>query len=110
VTTGTACSVQYTITNQWPGGFGTSVTITNTGSTAINGWTLSWSFANGQTITQLWNGSYTQSGSAVSVTNVSYNGTIAPGGTTNFGFNGSWSGSNAAPTSFVLNGETCTAA
>jgi hypothetical protein len=107
VTTGLACSVQYAITNQWPGGFGTSVTITNTGSTAINGWTLTWSFANGQTITQLWSGSYTQSGSAVSVTNVSYNGTIAPGGTTNFGFNGSWNGSNAAPTSFVLNGQTC---
>lgn len=104
---GTACKVQYTITNQWPGGFGTSVTITNTGSTSINGWTLSWSFANGQTITQLWNGSYTQSGSNVSVTNLSYNGTIAPGGTTNFGFNGAWSGSNAAPTSFKLNGVAC---
>ena len=81
--------------------------ITNTGSTTINGWQLTFSFANGQTITQLWNGSYSQSGSNVSVTNASYNGTIAPGGTANFGFNGSWSGSNAAPTSFVLNGQTC---
>jgi hypothetical protein len=56
-TTGQACSVQYAVTNQWPGGFGASVTITNTGSTTINSWTLTWSFANGQTITQLWNGS-----------------------------------------------------
>jgi cellulase/cellobiase CelA1 len=109
-TGGLACSVQYAVTNQWSGGFGASVTITNTGSTTINGWTLTWSFANGQTITQLWNGSYTQSGSTVSVTNASYNGTIAPGGTTNFGFNGAWSGSNAAPTSFVLNGMTCATA
>src|SRR6185312_14736717 len=85
---GASCSVQYAITNQWPGGFGASVTITNTGNTAINGWTLNWSFANGQTITQLWSGNYTQSGSNVSVANVSYNGTIAPGSTTNFGFNG----------------------
>jgi cellulase/cellobiase CelA1 len=84
------------------------VTITNTGNAPINGWTLTWSFANGQTITQLWNGSYTQSGSSVSVTNVSYNGTIAPGGTTNFGFNGSWNGSNTNPTSFALNGTACT--
>jgi len=104
---GASCSVQYAITNQWQGGFGTSVTITNTGSTTINGWTLTWNFANGQTITQLWNGSYTQSGSSVSVTNVSYNGVIAPGGTTNFGFNGSWNGSNTNPTSFTLNGGSC---
>jgi len=108
VTTGLACSVQYTVTNQWPGGFGTNMTITNTGNTAINGWTLTWSFANGQTITQLWNGSYTQSGSSVSVTNVSYNGSIAPGGTTNFGFNGSWTSGNTNPTSFALNGTVCT--
>ncbi|HET8841139.1 MAG TPA: cellulose binding domain-containing protein, partial [Ktedonobacteraceae bacterium] len=66
-----------------------------------------WTFANGQTITQFWNGSYTQSGSTVSATNLSYNGTIAPGGNTNFGFNGAWSGSNANPTVFTVNGVTC---
>jgi hypothetical protein len=104
---GASCSVHYAITNQWPGGFGTNVTINNTGSTTINGWTLTWSFANGQTITQLWNGSYTQSGGNVSVSNASYNGTIAPGGNTNFGFNGSWNGTNAAPAAFSLNGTAC---
>ncbi len=106
-TSGAVCSVQYAITNQWSGGFGASVTLTNTGSSAINGWTLTWTFANGQTITQLWNGTVTQSGSNVSVTNASYNGTLAPGGNTNFGFNGSWNGSNAAPTAFTLNGKGC---
>jgi hypothetical protein len=105
--TGVTCSVHYTVTNQWSGGFGASVTITNTGSTTINGWNLTWTFANGQTITQLWNGNYTQSGSTASVTNASYNGTIAPGGSTNFGFNGSWNGSNINPTSFTLNGVPC---
>jgi cellulase/cellobiase CelA1 len=102
--------VQYTVTSQWSGGFGTSITITNTGSTAINGWTLTWSFANGQTITQIWNATDTQSGGNVSATNLSYNGSIAPGSNTNFGFNGAWSGTNTAPTSFVLNGTTCTTA
>ena len=100
--------MHYAITNQWQGGFGGSVTINNTGSTTISGWTLTWSFANGQTITQLWNGSYTQSGSRVSVGNLSYNSTIAPGGNTNFGFNGSWNGTNSAPTAFTLNGSACT--
>jgi len=109
-TQGASCSVQYAITNQWAGGFGANVTITNTGSATINGWNLAWTFANGQTITQLWNGSATQSGSQVSVTNASYNGTIAAGSNTSFGFNGSWNGSNAAPTSFTLNGNACTVA
>ncbi len=106
---GTACTVHYAITNQWPGGFGASLTITNTGATAINGWRLQFSFPNGQTITQLWNGSYTQSGSTVTITNLSYNASIAPGATLNSppGLNGSWSGSNAAPTAFTLNGTAC---
>ena len=95
-TSGSSCKVQYTITNQWQGGFGANIVITNTGTTAINGWSLQFSFANGQTITQLWNGSFTQSGSAVTVTNLSYNASIAPGGSLSSapGFNGSWSGSN----------------
>ncbi|GHO48393.1 endo-1,4-beta-xylanase [Ktedonospora formicarum] len=104
---GAACSVHYAITNQWAGGFGTNVTINNTGSSTITSWSLAWTFANGQVITQLWNGSYTQSGSSVIVTNVSYNGTIAVGGNTSFGFNGSWSGTNSIPTTFKLNGVTC---
>ncbi len=105
--TGGTCSIHYAVTNQWPGGFGVNVTVNNTSSTTINGWSVKWTFANGQTITQLWNGSVTQSGGNVSVSNVSYNATIAPGGTSSFGFNGSWNGSNTSPTSFALNGQTC---
>jgi endoglucanase len=105
---GTRASVHYAVTSQWSGGFGATVTITNTGSATINGWTLKFSFPSGQTITQLWNGSYTQSGSAVSVTNLSYNGSIAPGANVSFGFNGSWSGSNTNPSSFTLNGQPTT--
>ncbi|HVU66637.1 MAG TPA: cellulose binding domain-containing protein [Ktedonobacteraceae bacterium] len=104
---GGGCKVSYTVNSQWPGGFGASIVITNTGNTTINGWQLTFSFANGQTITQLWNGSYTQSGGAVTISNLSYNGTIAPGGTVNPGFNGAWSGSNTNPTAFALNGVAC---
>jgi Glycosyl hydrolase family 12/Cellulose binding domain/Fibronectin type III domain len=106
---GSACHVAYTITNQWPGGFGASVTINNTGTTALSNWTLTWTFANGQTITQLWNGNETQSGATVKVTNMSYNGSIPAGGTYNgMGFNGTWNNTaNAAPTSFAVNGTAC---
>lgn len=105
---GSACSVHYVVSSQWSGGFGASVTINNTGTSTISGWTLKWTFPNGQTITQIWNASDMQSGSNVTAINLSYNGTIAPGGNTNFGFNGSWSGSNTNPLAFTLNGVDCT--
>ena len=106
---GSACHVGYSITNQWPGGFGASITIDNTGTTALSNLTLTWSFANGQTVTQLWNGNVAQSGSTVTVTNMSYNGSIPAGGSySGVGFNGSWNNTtNAVPTSFAVNGTTC---
>jgi large repetitive protein len=106
---GFACHVAYTITSQWPGGFGTDITINNTGTTAISNWTLTFAFANGQTITQLWNGNETQNRANVTVTNMSYNGSIPAGGSYNgMGFNGSWNNiTNAVPTSFAVNGTTC---
>ncbi|GGO32221.1 arabinofuranosidase catalytic domain-containing protein [Microbispora bryophytorum] len=103
----TGCRVDYSVTNQWPGGFGTNVSITNLGD-AINGWRLSWSFAAGQTITQLWSGSVTQSGAQVTVADAGYNATLATGASTSFGFNASWNGTNPAPASFTLNGTACT--
>ncbi|MFC0527330.1 cellulose binding domain-containing protein [Phytohabitans kaempferiae] len=101
------CSVNYSVSSQWQGGFGANVTITNLGD-PITSWTLTWSYSAGQTVTQAWNTALTQSGSAVTARNVSYNGAIATNGTASFGFNGSWTGSNPAPTSFALNGVACT--
>ena len=104
----TGCSVSYSVTSQWPGGFGASVTLTDLGA-PVTSWQLTWSFGAGQTITQLWNGGYTQSGAQVTVTNAAYNGSISTGGTASFGFNGSWdNSSNPAPASFSMNGVTCT--
>ncbi|MFG3554309.1 arabinofuranosidase catalytic domain-containing protein [Micromonospora sp. NPDC047557] len=101
------CQVTYSVSSQWQGGFGANVTITNLGD-AVNGWRLTWNFAAGQTVTQLWNGSYTQAGSELTVTNAPYNASIPTNGSTSFGFNGSWTGSNPVPTSFALNGTPCT--
>jgi len=97
-----ACSATYQITNQWNTGFGANVTVT-AGSAAVNGWTARWTFGAGQTITQLWNGTLTTSGSAITVTNLGFNGNLSPGGSTTFGFNATWSGTNPLPT------LTCTA-
>jgi endoglucanase len=108
------CQITYAITNQWnntptSGGFQADITIKNSGATAINGWTIKWSFANGQVISNLWNAAVTQSGVNVTVTsNQAWNGNIAPGASVGaFGFQASWSGTNAKPTSITLNGSTC---
>ncbi|MEU8210867.1 non-reducing end alpha-L-arabinofuranosidase family hydrolase [Micromonospora sp. NPDC049044] len=101
------CSVDYAVPSQWQGGFSANVSITNLGD-PLNGWTLTWSYAAGQTVTQAWSTALTQSGSAVTAANVSYNGSVPTNGTVSFGFNGSWTGSNPAPTSFALNGVACT--
>jgi hypothetical protein len=101
------CKVTYTISSQWAGGFGADVAITNLGD-PVPSWTLRWSFVSGQAVTQAWNATVTQSGSAVTAVNVSYNGALATGGSTSFGFNGSWTSGNPVPTSFTLNGTACT--
>lgn len=105
---GGACQVSYKLVNQWQDGFQGEVTVKNTGAGTLNGWTLAWTFPSGQTISQLWNGSYTQSGASVSVTNLSWNATIASGASQTVGFLGKWSGSNASPTGYKLNGAACT--
>jgi len=102
------CRVTYAVTNQWPGGFGASVTVTNLGD-PISGWTLTWSFTAGQQIADHWNAVITQSGAQVSARNAAWNSSLATNAATNFGFNGSWNNSsNPAPASFSLNGVVCT--
>ncbi|HET6532865.1 MAG TPA: glycoside hydrolase family 48 protein [Actinoplanes sp.] len=102
----TSCDVVY-VTNDWNTGFTANVTIRNLGD-PLNGWTMGWTFPNaGQRVTQAWSASITQSGSQVTATNAAWNGNVPTGGTVNFGFNGSHTGSNPKPTSFTINGVTC---
>ncbi len=106
-TSGSSCKVSYVIQNQWPGGFTNSTTLTNTGSTAISSWTLQFTFLGGQQIIQGWGGNFSQKSNQVTVQNMSYNSSISPGASLSLGFNGSWTSSNPNPTSFTLNGTTC---
>jgi cellulase/cellobiase CelA1 len=100
---GKACTASYTITGQWSGNFQGEVAVRNTGTSPLASWTVRWSYANGQTVTQLWNGTLGSNGPAVTISNASYNGTVAPNTSTTFGFLGSWSTTNSVP------GPTCTA-
>jgi Glycosyl hydrolase family 12/Cellulose binding domain len=92
------CSAAFSVTNSWSTGFQGAVMVTDTGTTPINGWTASWTFPSGQTISQLWNGTLTQNGSRESVTNTSSNGQIPAGGSTSFGFIGSGSAPSSLST------------
>lgn len=94
---GGACSASYRTTNSWPGGFQGEVTVT-AGNSSINGWTVGWTLGGGQTISQVWNGTLSTSGSTVSVRNVSYNGSLPAAGSTTFGFLGGGTPSSPALT------------
>jgi cellulase/cellobiase CelA1 len=89
------------VVGTWTGGYQAQVVVKNTGSATLNSWQLKWTFPSGQTITNLWNGTDTQSGANVTVNNASYDGTLAPGATATVGFTAN--GTSAAPT-----GLTCT--
>ncbi|NNN36252.1 endo-1,4-beta-xylanase [Streptomyces sp. S3(2020)] len=92
-----ACTATYSVANQWNTGFTGQVRIACSGA-ALSSWKVSWTYGAGQQITQAWNATCTQTGTAVSCVNASYNGTVPDGGSVTFGFNASWSGSNPVPT------------
>lgn len=104
-TIGTGCSVSYVIQNDWGNGATINITITNNGTESIDGWELKFSFPGNQQITNLWCAKYTQTGSAVTVTNEAWNSLIPPNATVNLGFNISYSGTNTEPVSFIINGK-----
>lgn len=106
-TAASGCAVTYTVTSQWAGGFVADVGVRNLGD-PVNGWRLAWSYASGQRVASAWNATVTQDGTQVTAVNAGHNGTLATNGSTTFGLQGSWTGTNPAPTAFALNGVACT--
>jgi cellulose 1,4-beta-cellobiosidase len=102
-TGGSGCSATYQIGSDWGSGFTANVTVTNTGTTATKSWKVTWTWSGNQQVTSMWNATNQQSGQSETATSMSYNGAIAAGANTSFGFQGGYSGSNATPT------LTCTA-
>ena len=102
-----SCSAAYSLVNSWAGGFQAQITVTDTGTSAISPWALTWTFPGDQKISSLWDASYTQSGEQVTATAESYNATIAPAGNVTVGFTGTFTSSDTAPTAFSVNGTAC---
>ncbi|MFF6807025.1 PHB depolymerase family esterase [Streptomyces sp. NPDC012616] len=103
----TGCKVTAT-TSAWSTGLTASVTLTNTGSGAIDGWRLGFTLPSGQTITNGWGATYAPVSGAVTATNATYNGTLAAGASVTVGYQANHTGNSAAPGTFTLNGTTCT--
>jgi cellulose 1,4-beta-cellobiosidase len=104
----TSCQVAYSA-NSWSTGFTASITITNEGS-ALTSWTLAYTYSGNQQLAQGWSGNWSQSGETVTVTNASWNGSLATGASTSIGANFSYSGTNTAPAAFTINGTACNGA
>ncbi len=106
----TGCSVTYTAApwteSPGTGGFTANITVKNTGDPWTS-WTLRFTLPSGQSFTQGWSANWTPSGTAITGTNLSYNGSIPTNGSTGIGFNGRWSGTYSSPTVFSVNGVTC---
>jgi len=102
------CHVTYANQSEWAGGFTASISITNNGSSAISSWTVTYKYGGDQKVTSAWGATASQSGNTVTLTSLSYDGAIAAGGTlTGVGMQGTWTSSDAAPSSFTLNGVAC---
>ncbi|MDK1474874.1 glycoside hydrolase family 9 protein [Streptomyces sp. 549] len=106
---GAECRVSYT-SHRWDGGFTTQVVLTNTGSAEVSPWELKWAFSDDQRVTHTWNARITQDGREVTARPVSWNTAVPPGGTVNFGFNGTAGSGAADPGAFTLGGRKCEAA
>ncbi|HEU5472589.1 MAG TPA: PHB depolymerase family esterase [Actinophytocola sp.] len=103
-----SCRVTYNV-NAWNNGLTTDITIANTGSTAVNGWSLVFTLPAGQTIGGGWNASFSPSSGQVTARNVGHNALINPGTSVgSIGFQAGHTGNTGKPTSFTLNGNSCT--
>ncbi|MFF8277536.1 glycosyl hydrolase family 18 protein [Streptomyces lateritius] len=100
----TAATATYTKVSDWGSGFEGKWTVKNTGTTTLSSWTVEWDYPAGTTVTSAWDATVTGSGTHWTAKNVGWNGTLAPGATVSFGFNGSGTG---APGGCKVNGASC---
>ncbi|WP_405822201.1 glycoside hydrolase family 18 chitinase [Streptomyces sp. NBC_01390] len=99
-----SATATYAKTQDWGTGFEGKWTVANTGTTSISSWTVEWDFPSGTSVTSAWDADVTSSGTHWTAKNKSWNGTLAPGATVSFGFNGAGPGS---PANCKLNGASC---
>ncbi|MEV0781462.1 glycoside hydrolase family 18 chitinase [Streptomyces sp. NPDC050423] len=100
----TSATATYLKKSDWGSGFEGQWTVKNTGTTALSSWTIEWDFPSGTAVGSAWDATVTSSGTHWTAKNVGWNGSVAPGASVSFGFNGTGAGS---PTGCTLNGASC---
>ncbi len=100
------CTATVTISNAWPTGYQAAITAKNTGSATLNPWVLTFTVPAGVTIASGWNGTFSQTGTTVTVTAPAYAASLAAGATASVGLTAGGT-SGAAPRAVTLNGATC---
>ncbi|AJP00871.1 beta-glucosidase [Streptomyces cyaneogriseus subsp. noncyanogenus] len=91
-----ACTAQFRVTSAWSGGYQAEVSVKNTGTAPLTGWSVAWDLG-GATVSSLWNGSLTVSQGRATVRNTAHNGALSPGATTSFGFTANGTAGTPAP-------------
>ncbi|MFJ9941610.1 glycosyl hydrolase family 18 protein [Streptomyces erythrochromogenes] len=99
-----SATATYTKASDWGSGFEGKWVVKNTGTTTLSSWTVEWDYPAGTSVTSAWDATVTGSGTHWTAKNVGWNGTLAPGATASFGFNGAGSG---APSGCKINGASC---
>ncbi len=100
----TSATATYTKVSDWGSGFEGKWTVKNTGTTTIGSWTVEWDYPSGTGVTSAWDATVTSSGTHWTGKNVGWNGTLSPGASVSFGFNGAGPG---APGGCKINGAPC---
>ncbi|MEU3722315.1 glycoside hydrolase family 18 chitinase [Streptomyces sp. NPDC031705] len=99
-----SATATFTKVSDWGSGFEGKWTVKNTGTTTLSSWTVEWDYPAGTRVTSAWDATVTSSGNHWTAKNVGWNGTLSPGATVSFGFNGTGSG---APAGCKVNGGSC---
>ncbi|MFE6269309.1 glycosyl hydrolase family 18 protein [Streptomyces goshikiensis] len=100
----TSATATYTKVSDWGSGFEGKWTVKNTGTTTIGSWTVEWDYPSGTGVTSAWDATVTSSGTHWTGKNLGWNGTLSPGASVSFGFNGAGPG---APGGCKINGAPC---
>ncbi|GGS14916.1 chitinase [Streptomyces nojiriensis] len=99
-----SATATYTKVSDWGSGFEGKWVVKNTGTTTLGSWTVEWDYPAGTSVTSAWDATVTGSGTHWTAKNLGWNGTLAPGATASFGFNGAGGG---APSGCKINGASC---
>ena len=99
-----ATTATFTRVSEWGSGYVGEMTVRNDTDTRLSGWRVEFDLPAGTTIGSHWNATLTRSGNRYVFTDVGWNGALAPGARTSFGW---MAGGTGGPVDCTLDGLPC---